>query len=133
MDEVIRLFSSRDLLFKWQKGLISSEPVSTPEGKQQYLLSFKLGRRKMKMTETILKNKLPEQYDVHYALKGAQHTSQNKFFSTNANQTKWISEVEYSFTGLMNILARFMKEEFEKQSWWYMQSFKAFAEKSERS
>ncbi|MBK9984386.1 MAG: SRPBCC family protein [Saprospiraceae bacterium] len=128
LDEVVRLFSNRDLLTKWQRGLLLIETLKTTDGKKQYMLMYKLGRRKMKMTETILKDALPEQYDVNFKVKGAQHTACNSFTSTDHNTTKWTSDVEFSFSGLMNLLARFMKAGFEQQTLMYMKSFKSFAE-----
>ncbi len=128
LDEVVRLFSNRDLLLKWQRGLLYIEPLVTSDGKKQYLLMYKLGRRKMKMTETILKDALPENYDVNFKVKGAQHTAYNSFSATDRNTTKWTSEVEFSFSGLMNLLARFMISGFEQQTLMYMKSFKGFAE-----
>ncbi|MEO6130221.1 MAG: SRPBCC family protein [Saprospiraceae bacterium] len=132
LEEVIRLFANRDNLSKWQKGLLSSEFIADPNGRQRYLLMYKLGRRKMKMTETILKNELPAHYDVNFKLKGAQHTTHNSFYSSGYDSTKWVSEVEYNFSGFMKILARFIKSGFEQQSLMYMKSFKAFAEKHGR-
>ncbi|MEP6794876.1 MAG: SRPBCC family protein, partial [Saprospiraceae bacterium] len=87
LDEVIRLFSNRDLLPKWQRGLLYIEPLATSDGKKQYMLMYKLGRRKMKMTETILKDALPENYDVNFKVKGAQHTAYNSFFAADRNTT----------------------------------------------
>lgn len=129
LDEVISLFSNRDHLNNWQKGLLSCEALPSLDGHERYLLMFSMGRRKMKITETILKNDLPEYYDVNYKVKGAQHTMYNSFYSNGRNATKWVSEVEYKFSGLMHILARFNKSGFEQQSLWYMRSFKLFAEK----
>ncbi len=82
----------------------------------------------MKMTETILRDALPENYDVNFKVKGAQHTAYNSFSSIDHNTTRWTSVVEFSFSGLMNLLVRFMKEGFEQQTLMYMKNFKAFAE-----
>ena len=128
LDQVIKLFSNRDHLPKWQHGLLSEEPLPLLDGQRSYKLTFQLGRRKMKMTETIIRDALPAHYDIQYKMKGVKHSIQNSFSAVNDNKTKWISEVEYRFTGLMNLIARFMKSGFEQQSRALMYSFKTFAE-----
>ena len=133
LPDVIRLFHNRQLQSKWQNGLVSNESLPAKDGKAQYLLMYTLGRRKLKMTETILEDDLPTQYKVHVRVKGAQHIASNSFSALQDNSTKWISEVEFEFKGLMNVLARFMKKNFEQQTLMYMKSFKAFAEKYERT
>jgi len=129
LDEVISLFSNRTYLKKWQQGLVNSEPLPDVDGHQVFNLTYSLGRRKMKMTETIIRNELPGHYDVIYKLKGAQHTTLNSFEKSSKNTTKWNANVEYRFSGLMKIIARFMKSNFEQQSLGFMKSFKAYAEK----
>jgi len=104
--------------------------LSLRDGQRTYQLTFQLGRRKMKMTETIIRDTLPAHYDVLYKMKGVKHSVQNSFFAHGNDKTKWISEVEYRFTGLMNLIARFMKSGFEQQSRALMYSFKTLAEGS---
>ncbi len=132
LPDVIRLFSNRQLQSKWQNGLVSNESLPSKDGKPRYQLMYKLGRRKLKMTETILHDDLPAKYQVHVQLKGAQHTATNSFSTLQDNSTKWISEVEFEFRGVMNLIARFMKKNFEQQTLMYMKSFKAFAENYKR-
>ena len=128
LDQVIKLFRNRENLPKWQHGLLSDEPMPLRDGQRTYQLTFQLGRRKMKMIETIIRDALPAHYDVLYKMKGVKHSVQNSFFAQGNDKTKWISEVEYRFTGLMNLISRFMKSGFEKQSRALMYSFKRFAE-----
>ena len=130
LDEVIRLFSNRDLLVKWQPGLVSSEQIENKNGHQRYKLIYQLGRRKMTMTETIINNALPEHYDVNYQLKGVFNSVNNTFKSDGPNSTKWVSFYEFRFRGLMKLIALFMKSGFEQQSKMIMHNFKAFAERS---
>lgn len=132
LPDVIRLFRNRELQSKWQRGLLSNETLPIKDGKAQYLLMYSLGRRKLKMTETILQDNLPSSYVVHVQIKGAQHTATHSFYVLQDTSTKWLSEVEYSFTGLMKLLARMMKKEFQQQSFMYTQAFKGFAENYKR-
>lgn len=132
LPDVIRLFRNRELQSKWQSGLVSNESLPAKDGNPRYQLMYKLGRRKLKMTETILEDNLPAQYRVHVQVIGAQHTASNSFSSLQDNSTKWNSEVEFEFRGIMNLIARFMKKNFEQQTLMYMKSFKAFAENYKR-
>ena len=125
---VVDLYIDRNQLSKWQRGLLSSEPIPEKEGYKKYKLTFQLGKRKMFITETILRQDLPQYYDVQYKMKGAQHVVKNSFVAENSSSTKWIYDVEFTFKGLMNLIARFMKSDFDKQSRILMDNFKGFAE-----
>jgi hypothetical protein len=127
IDAVIHLFSNRDYLPKWQPGLISSEFMES-KPYLKYRLRFELGRRKMSMMETITRNELPDHFDGYYEMKGMRSNVKNSFHSAGLNRTRWTSDVEYQFKGLMALIAPFMKENFRKQSTILMKNFKGFAE-----
>ena len=126
---VTDLYSNHDLLPKWQGGLIRVETLPLKNGLPNYSLTYQTGRRKFKITETIIRNELPRHYDVQYKLKGLTQIMKNSFSATDGNSTKWNSEVEFQFRGLMSLIARFMKTGFEQQTLAVMQSFKRFVEK----
>ena len=126
---VTDLYSNHDLLPKWQGGLIRVETLPLKNGLPNYSLTYQTGRRKFKITETIIRNELPRHYDVQYKLKGLIQIMKNSFSATDGNSTKWNSEVEFQFRGLMSLIARFMKTGFEQQTLAVMQSFKRFVEK----
>ncbi len=128
LDEVIRVFSNRDKIALWQPGLLSSELVeSHPYPK--YKLLFQFGRRKMEMTETILRDELPLHFDGTYKMKGVFNSVRNSFEKVSPSSTRWVSDVEFRFSGLMRIIAFFMKDDFKKQSEIIMSNFKRFVEK----
>lgn len=130
LEEVTRLFSNRDLLPKWQPGLLSSEQIeSYPYPKYKLLLSF--GRRKMEMMETIIRNELPGHFEGTYEMKGVFNRNINKFESSGSQKTRWTCESEFRFTGLMKLIAFFMRDGFREQSRVIMGNFKRFAEKNE--
>ena len=130
---VTELYGNHDLIPKWQGGLVRMETMPIKNGLPSYTLTFQTGRRKFKITETIIRNKLPMHYDVQYKLKGLTQIMKNSFSATDVNSTKWNSEVEFQFKGLMSLIARFMKSGFEQQTLGVMQSFKRFAEKTQYS
>jgi hypothetical protein len=128
LDEVIKTYGNRDLLLKWQPGLISSEQIeSYPYPKYKLLLSF--GRRKLVMMETILRNELPKHFEVTYEMKGIFNRNINSFTSSGPQKTLWKCEAEFRFTGLIKLIAFFMHEGFREQTRVIMANFKKFAEK----
>ncbi len=130
LEQVTSLFSNRELLPKWQPGLLSSEQVeSYPFSKYKLLLSF--GRRKVVMMETITRNELPIHFEGTYEMKGVFNRNINKFESSGPHKTRWTCESEFRFTGLMKLIAFFMRDGFREQSRVIMANFKSFAEKNE--
>ena len=127
LDHVIRLFADRDLMPRWQPGLISQEQTES-DPHPRYKLKFAFGRRKMDMTETVLKNELPDCYETQYQMKGVQNRIINRFSSGGPGVTKWELTTEYRFSGLMKIVAAFMKDGFKQQTVIIMNNFKRYAE-----
>jgi len=127
LNQVIMLFNDRNLLARWQPGLLSSEQVeSFPHPK--YILRFNFGRRKMEMTETILRNELPAHFEGTYEMKGVVNHIHNSFEAKSPGVTKWTCMTEFRFSGLMKIISIFMKDGFRQQSQVIMRNFKRFAE-----
>jgi len=128
LDQVITLFTDRSLLTEWQPGLLSSEQVeSFPHPK--YILRFNFGRRKMEMTETILRNELPAHFDGTYEMKGVVNLIHNSFEAKGPGITKWTCTTEFRFSGLMKVVSIFMKDGFRQQSEVIMKNFKRYAER----
>jgi hypothetical protein len=127
IDKVLKVFADRTLLFKWQPGLLSSEQVeSYPYPKYKLLLDF--GRRKIVMTETIVRNELPMHFDGTYEMKGIFNRNKNTFINEGPDKTLWTCESEFRFSGVMRIVAFFMKDGLKKQSEMMMNNFKRYVE-----
>lgn len=127
IDQVIRVFADRSLLPKWQPGILGSEQIeSYPYPKYKLMMTF--GKRKMPMIETILRNELPGHFDGTYEMKGIFNRVQNSFEAMGPGTTRWKCTSEFRFSGLMRIIAFFMKGDFKKQSEVIMRNFKKFAE-----
>lgn len=127
LDTVTRLFTNREVRSQWQPGLISSEQVETyPHPK--YTLKYAFGRRKIIMTEMILRNELPTRYEESYEMKGVINRISNTFESKDAATTLWTYTSEFHFSGLMKIISLFMKDGFRQQSVVIMRNFKKYAE-----
>lgn len=126
--EVFRLIKDRGLMHRWQPGLLSDEAIEKKEGRDRYKLIFKIGRRNIIMTETILKDKFPE-YEVMYDLKGIRNIVRNKFEASGQNTTLWKSDASFQFKGIMKLVGNFMRSGLEQQTRIIMKNFKNFAER----
>ena len=64
-DKVVALFDEPANLQKWQRGLLSFEPLSGQEGQAgaKSKLVFQMGKRRMEMIETITRRDLPDAFD----------------------------------------------------------------------
>ena len=128
--EVVAKFSDPDNLAHWQRGFIFMKPINGELGTEgsQNLLKFKMGKREIEMTETIITNNLPNEFSATYEAKGVYNYQVNRFNNTLENQTLWIVENEFQFSGFMKLFGWFMPSAFKKQSWKFMEDFKAFVE-----
>ncbi|MCB7480973.1 SRPBCC family protein [Christiangramia sediminis] len=129
-NEVVEKFSDPDNLEHWQRGFIFMKPINGKLGAEgsQNLLKYEMGKREIEMTETILKNDLPKEYSATYEAKGVYNFQINRFNETPENATIWITDNEFKFSGFMKLFGWFMPGAFKKQSWKYMEDFKAFVE-----
>lgn len=133
IDQVIALFDNSDNLAKWQPELVSFEHI---HGEPRHLgaeskMKYKMGNREVEMIETITRRNLPEEFAATYQAPGVVNWVSNKFVKMDDDTTKWISENEFKFKGIMmSMMAFFMPGAFKKQSDKFMQQFKTFAESS---
>src|SRR5690606_23240431 len=127
---VIELFENPENMKHCQPGFQNMERISGTPGKEgaKSRLEYKMGSREIEMIETITKNNLPDSFDGIYDAKGVHNLMFNRFIPFNENQTQWISETEFEFSGFMKLMGWFMPGMFKKQSQQYLDKFKAFAE-----
>lgn len=129
--EFIQKFDDPKNMKHWQKGLISYNQLDDYPGKEgsKMELKYKMGKREITMIETILKKNLPYEFHATYDAKGVHNVQKNYFKDLDENQTLWISETEFQFSGFfMKLMSWLMPGAFKKQSMEYLKSFKAFAE-----
>ncbi len=132
MAEVLELFDSFENMKHWQPDLVSYEHLSGEPGQvgAKTRLLYKMGKRECELIETVTEKDLPRSFAGTYEAKGMVNSMQNRFEETSADSTRWISDVEFEFTSIpMKIMGFFMKKNFPKQSYQYMEQFKAFAER----
>ena len=130
-EKVIELFDNKANLKHWQEGLQSFEHLSGDPGTigSKYTLKYKMGKRNIEMTETILKRE-SSNFDFLYEAKGVWNEVKNSFSEIDQNQTKWTIENDFRGKGMMAIMLFLMPSMFKKQTMKFMNSFKVFAEKS---
>jgi hypothetical protein len=131
VEKVVELFDNPDNMKKWMEGLLSFETVSGTPGQEgaKSRLRFRMGKREIEMIETITKRNLPEEFTGTYEAKGVFNISKNSFIPINENSTKYVSEQEFQFKGIMKLIGAVMPGAFKKQTVKYLNAFKEFAEK----
>jgi len=129
-ERVIELFDDPENMPRWQRGLLSFEPLSGTPGQPgaKSRLVYQMGKRRVEMIETITERDLPECFSGTYDGKNVHNVVRNRFVELAPDRTRWISENEFRFQGLMKLMGVLMKGAFPKQSLKYLQDFKAFAE-----
>ncbi|MDZ4722758.1 MAG: SRPBCC family protein [candidate division Zixibacteria bacterium] len=129
-ERVVELFDNPDNLKKWMEGLLSFEHLSGVPGKPgaKSRLKFQMGNREIEMIETITVRNLPDEFSGTFEAKGVFNVVTIKFVPVSANQTKYISEQEFQFSGMMKAMGFLMPGAFKKQSMKYLTAFKNFAE-----
>jgi len=130
IDRVIELFDDSDNLGKWLDGLQSFEHLSGTPGQPGATsrLKFKMGKREIEMVETILVRNLPDKFSGTYEAKGVYNKVDNQFIKLDENKTKYITNHDFQFKGIMKIFAFLMPGSFKKQSIKNLKAFKNFVE-----
>lgn len=129
-EEIIRVFEDSNLLSCWQRGLKRSRVISGKEGEEgsKRKLYIRMEGQSIKMTETIIKKNLPEEWHGVYTSKGMESIQKNHFKALSAYETKWTSYSEFKFSGFMKLISKLLPEIFKKRSVLVQQDFKAFIE-----
>lgn len=127
---VIELFDDPDNLSKWQPGLQSFEHISGELGQTgaQSRLVYDENGRTIEMIETISTRNLPDEFSATYEAKGVHNWVSNHFYEIEPDKTRWVMETEFKFSGMMRVMALFMRGAFPKQTRKMMDNFKQFAE-----
>lgn len=130
LEKVVRLFEDENNLPKWQEGFISAEIIEGERGKVglKSKLRYKMGKREIEMIETITVWDLPQNFTANYEANNVFNTVANHFEAIDENTTRYYTENEFIFKGVMKIFAFLMPGAFKKQSQKYLNDFKNFVE-----
>jgi carbon monoxide dehydrogenase subunit G len=133
ISQVVKAFHSPENLKEWQDGFVSYEHKSGEPGQKdaQAIMVYKIGKRDMVLTETIIKNDLPNNIVGRYDFKEGSNTMSNSFVSINDNSTRWTAVVEYTRMDsfMMKMMSKLMPNMFRKQTQKWLDQFKVFVEK----
>ena len=131
-EKVVELFDNPENLKHWQPGFVGMKHMEGTPGEvgSKTHLKYQMGKRTVEMVETILSRDMPEGFSATYEAKGVWNEIHNFFHEAAPDKTRWVTENEFRFKGLMKIMGLIMPGAFKKQSFEYMELFKAFAEKS---
>ena len=124
-------FDSAENMKYWQRGLVKYEQLSEdPKSKgAQMELFYDMGKRKMKLLETIVSYDLPDSMVTEYTTDGMYNLQKNSFSETADGHTLWTQESEFSSDKLMmKLMLTLMPGMFKKQSMKYMLDFKKWLE-----
>lgn len=131
--DVADFFANVDYLGEYQEGfqkkeLISGEPWQDGAVSQLY---YQNGKRKMELTETVLKNDLPNEFLAEYFHTHTENTMKSTFTVVSPNETRYDAEIHYTkFKGIVvKIMAFLFPSFFKKQVQKWLNNFKTFVEK----
>jgi hypothetical protein len=130
--KVVELFDNTENMYKWQEGLLSFDHLEGTPGHEgaRSALVYESRKGDLKMTETITRRNLPDEFHVLYKAKGVSNEIYNHFIETEPGKTTWRTVNVLRFRGLMALMALFMKSAFKSQTLLTMERFKIFAENS---
>lgn len=129
-DRVIELFDSLENMYKWQPGLKSFEVISGDPGQEgsRSRMVYEGRKNDLTMIETITKRNFPDEFHATYEAKGVHNEMYNYFSESDEQLTTWRTVSVFRFSGLMALMAPFMKSAFTKNTLLSMERFKTFAE-----
>lgn len=132
---VIELFDNTENLHKWQEGLLSFKHLEGEAGQEGAVSQMVYEGRKgdLVMEETITSRNFPDEFSAAYKAKGVHNVINNYFTEDTPGQTTWKMFNVFRFSGLMALMAPFMKTAFEANTVLSMERFRSFAEQSEET
>lgn len=128
--DIIKTFEDSSLLPHWQRGLKRSRVISGKAGEEgsKRRLYISIEGQSIKMTETIIKKNLPEEWHGQYTSKGMKSIQRNYFQVLDDHKTKWTSHSEFEFSGFMKLISKLLPDIFKKRSVMVQLDFKTFIE-----
>ncbi len=131
--KVVELFTDQDKLKRWHKAFIHVENLSgepgQPESKRKIFYRMRMGKRILKITETVVSRNLPDEYTAIYETNELWSQVKSSFIQKEEGRTLWEAKYIFRFRGFLRLMAFFMPSAFKKQTMKIMKDFKNFAEK----
>ena len=131
-EKVAAYFKNSDYLGEYQEGFLRKEVISGTPFEENTIskLYYKMGNGEMELTETVIKNDLPNSFLAQYHHKHTDNTMKSIFTSLGENQTRYDAEIDYTaLRGFMVKLMAFIAPSFfKKQVQKWLNNFKIFLE-----
>lgn len=133
-DNTVAIFDNPDHLPRWQPDLLELEPLVGIPGQpdSQMRLVYRMGKREMQMTETVVERQLPDRIAMRFETTGMINHQVNRFEDLGG-ATRWHCDNEFIGTGwMMTLMTWLMPGAFRKETLKVMQRFKEFAENQQQ-
>jgi len=133
-EKVAAYFSNPKYLKEYQDGFLRKELIFGEQGQVNCIskMYYKQGKREMELTETILKNDLPNEFIAQYHHTFTDNTMSSTFTTLSENETGYDAEIHYTaFRGfIVKVMLYIASNFFKKQSQKWLLNFKLFVENS---
>lgn len=130
---VIEIFMNPNYNIEYQDGFVSKELIEgiATQDNAVSKMYYKHGKREMVLTETILKNDLPESIEAFYHHKHMDNTMKCSFEVVSPERTRYNYEYEYTRINwfMPKLMAILFPSVYRKQGDKWMHQFKQFVEK----
>ena len=131
--KVVELFLDPANLKEYQDGFVEKKLISGESNKDGAIskLYYKYGKKEMELQETVVSNKLPDEFEAFYHHIHMDNTMKCKFIKIDDDNTRYEYEFEYVridwvMPKLISILLPGM---YRKQGEKWMVQFKEFVER----
>ena len=132
-DVVAECFINPEYLKEYQDGFLRKELVSGKPAEVGAIskMYYEYGKNEMELTETVVANNLPNDFEAFYHHKHMDNTMKCKFTPLDDNKTRY--EYEFEYTRINWVMPRLMAilfpSMYKKPAEKWMNQFKAFVEK----
>lgn len=131
-ERVVELFLDPQNLKRWQPELVSFEQISGGDPREVGAKNrqiHRMGRRDTELIETVTVHNSPDEFSATYEADGIWNLVENRFFDVGPRKTKWVLDFEFECTGIViKLMTMFLPGMFKRQTFKFMERFKAFAE-----
>ncbi|MDT7833302.1 SRPBCC family protein [Flavobacteriaceae bacterium S356] len=130
---VVAIFMNSDYNKEYQDGFVKKELIKGIANEEKAIskMYYTSGNRDMILTETVLKNELPDSFEAFYHHKHMDNTMKCTFTEIVPGQTRYNYEYEYTRINwfMPKLMAILFPGIYKKQGDKWMRQFKEFVEK----